>query len=505
MESHDQAGRVYFVGAGPGDPGLLTLRGASVLARCAIVFHDDGVHPDVLAHCPSTASRVVVSGNASAEIIAEARAGKIVARVSSGDPLLFARGEAEVAEIARAGVPFEIVSGVTAFSAAGGYAGLTLTRGGDASPSVVVARVSAGEEALHDWAKLAIATDALALLLPSRASIDEIARLLVASGRAKNTPAAAVARLSTPAQRVAAGTLDDVARLAEVLPSGAEVLLVVGDLAERSRRDAIAWFDRRPLFGARVLVTRTREQASSTASLLRERGAEPIALPTIAIHPPADREAMENAIARLGEYEWIAFTSANGVEHAWTEITRQGGDARSFGAAKIAAIGPGTAQALLEHGLRADVMAKEFKGEGLAEEMQRAMRPNARVLILRAQVARDALPDALRAAGFPVDVVAVYETRAVPQSAGDAIAAELARGSIDAVTFTSSSTVDNLCDLLGPRAQALLARVVVASIGPITTATAERRALRVDVTAKTYTVAGLIDALEDAFAARRSK
>jgi len=331
-----------------------------------------------------------------------------------------------------------------------------------------------------------------------RADLEELARTLVFHGRLPDTPAAVLVDVALPTQRVVTGSLEDIARIAAHVRD-TPVRLVVGEVVRR--REPLRWFDARPLFGKRVLVTRAREQASSAAALLRERGAEPIVLPTIELHPPPDPGAVESAIARLGEYAWVAFTSANGVERAWDAIVRSGRDARALGGARLAAIGPATASALLAHGLRADVTAKEFKGEGLAAEMLGAMgaTPGAKVLILRAQEAREVLPDTLRAAGCHVDVVAVYETRA-PSDAAAGLRALVEGGRLDAVLFTSSSTVDNLCDLVGEGVTKLLEPFRIASIGPVTTATARSRGLRVDVTAAEYTLPGLVRALEASYA-----
>jgi uroporphyrinogen III methyltransferase/synthase len=255
-----------------------------------------------------------------------------------------------------------------------------------------------------------------------------------------------------------------------------------------------------------VLVTRAGEQAGSTAALLRAQGAEAVVVPTIEIVPPGDPAPLAKAIGdlRAGAYAWVAFTSANGVERTWQAIEATGGDAQVFGVARLAVVGPATAQALAGHGLRVDVVAEELRGEGLAAAMLAAMKVEGevrgRVLLPRAARARDALPDALRAAGCAVDVVAAYETRPVTGAAVESLAIELEAGRLDAVTFTSSSTVDNLCDALGPRAVSLLGHARLASIGPLTSETARSRGLRVDVEAQESTVAGLIRALADSYA-----
>jgi uroporphyrinogen III methyltransferase/synthase len=258
-----------------------------------------------------------------------------------------------------------------------------------------------------------------------------------------------------------------------------------------------------PLSGKRVLVTRAGEQAGSAAALLREQGAEAVVVPTIVIVPPADPAPLARAIERLRAraYAWVAFTSTNGVERTWQALEAAGGDAGAFAGTRLGAVGPATAQALAAHGLRADVVAEESRAEGLAEAMLTAIKgEGGRVLLARAARGRDVLPDALRAAGCTVDVVAAYETRPVTGAAVEALAVELGAGRLDAVTFTSSSTVENLCDALGARAAALLGRARLASIGPVTSDTARSRGLRVDVEAEETTIAGLIRALADSYA-----
>jgi uroporphyrinogen III methyltransferase/synthase len=264
------------------------------------------------------------------------------------------------------------------------------------------------------------------------------------------------------------------------------------------------WFEQRPLFGKRVLVTRAREQAGSAAAMLRERGADPVVVPTIEIHSPSDPQPMIDAAAALAARDgWVVFTSSNAVERFFAEVKRQGSDARAFGRLKIAAIGPGTAAALDRVGLAADVVAREHKGEGLAPPLLAAIGPTKpRVLLPRAEVARDVIPESLRAAGCDVDVVSVYKTRSPPRALLEALSSLLEAGEIDAVTFTSSSTVEHLCDALEARAAPLLAKTTVASIGPVTTETARKRGIRVDAVAEESTIAGLVLALERQFALR---
>jgi uroporphyrinogen III methyltransferase/synthase len=432
-----RSGVVAFVGIGPGDPALRTERASQRIAAADRIFEDD---------VPA------------ATLVELARAGQRVVRMVAGDPLESPAIVARAIAVATAGVAIEVVPGVGAGSAAAAFAG-ALGR---------AVRVPAAE---------------LPAALAREAS-DAIVTLVLHAG--------------SPLQRV---VVAPAALAAEFDLEGADVIVAFG-----APNDALRWAERRPLFGKRILVTRAKEQAGGTAALLRDCGAEPVVVPTIELHPPSDAAPLARALdaLRAGAYRWVAFTSANGVEHTWEALAAAGGDARAFGPARIGAIGPATARALERRGLRPDVVATEFRGELLAEAMLSAIRSEGqsapRVLIARAAKARDVLPDALREAGCEVDVVAAYETRPPSPPAVEDLLRELEGGRLNAVTFTSSSTVENLCDLLGARASELLGRVRVASIGPITTATAAARGLRVDVTAGEYTVPGLVEALVASYA-----
>jgi uroporphyrinogen III methyltransferase/synthase len=436
-------GRVSFVSFGPGDPGLV---GEHVKQRLA--------EADVVV--PAGAARTAD------ELVELARAGQRVAWVTPGDALESIAVLEAVLAVARAGVPFDVVPGIGARATAAAFAGVV--------GRAVRARAGSIAAALEGEPPDAVVT------------------LVRAAGE--------------PTQQVVVTTAGEASGLGRALggEEDEELLVAVG-----APDQALRWFERRPLFGRRVLVTRAAEQAGSAAAMLREEGAQAVIAPTIAIEPPSDPAPLARAIEQLraGSYGWVAFTSANGVERTWATLEAAGFDARLFGAARLAAIGPATASALERHGLRADVTAREFRGEGLAEEMLAAMKPaqgQPRVLLARAAVARDALPGALRAAGCTVDVVAAYETRPAPRAPIEAIARELGAGRIDAVTLTSSSTVTNLCEALGPDAAALLARTRLASIGPITTETARSLGLQVEIQAHEYTVRGLIRALAESYA-----
>ncbi len=509
---HGAVGKVSFIGAGPGDPRLLTLRGAELLARADIVVFDEDVHEAALDLAPETAQRVAIARGTQPEsnvpeLVARARAGSHVVRLFYGDPFAFRGGAIELAGVRQAHVEVEVVAGVIAPTAAAAYSGLALSRYEDITPSVALAVVNEAEE-LHDWRKLSLATDTLALLTDTEQLL-EITHTLTYYGRKPETPAALVRNVSLPSQKVVLDTLVGIRKhIAEFEPlpdDKSMVLLVVGDSI--AGREALRWFDTRPLSGKRILVTRAAEQGRKLAAMLRERGAEPVLVPTIEIHPPSDPAPAARAAKDLASYAWVAFTSENGVKRFFDVLTAANLDARAFGRARLAAIGPGTAAALTEHGLRADVIAKEFRGEGLAHAMIDAAgaAPRGRVLVARAKEAREAFPEALRAAGFEVDVVPVYETRPAARAVTERLRAMLESRALDAITFTSASTVHGFCDALGDGAAALVraSGAIVASIGPITTEAATAHDIAVSATAATYTLDGLVAALEGSALATR--
>lgn len=493
-------GLVTFVAVAFDDPSLLTERAAGALAACDAVVHDEDVAPAVLARVRLEAERVAapkVRTEAAALAAKRAERGLAVVRLTRDEILFGDDGEDEVEDLARRGIPFELVPAVPLESAVMAFGGFPLTRGSDISPSYAVVRArTEASLALHDWAALAHATDTL-VVFTTRDTLGEVVSSLLYHARSPATPALAITGLGRPAQRVQQGVLSDIATRARRLPEG-ERVLVVGNVVER--REVLRWFDARPLFGKRVLVTRAEGQARKTIDALRARGAEPVGAPAIALVPPPDPAPLRSALERLpGAYDAVAFTSANAVAFVWDELARRGRDARAFAGALLAAVGPGTARALEERGLRADVVAREFRGEGLAETLLHVAPGSRRLLLPRARIAREVVPETLRAAGWAVDVVSAYETKAPPPEAFEAAAAALASGAIDAVTFTSKSTVDHLMDALGGEAPRLLAKPKIAAIGPVTAEAAEARGLRVDVTASPHTIDALILALEASF------
>ena len=500
-------GKVWLVGAGPGDPALITVRGLTVLREADVVLYDALSHPALLSECSPAAELRDVGkrggqNNPSQDwitdqLVALAREGKKVVRLKGGDPMLFARGAEEAEALRDAGVLFEIVPGLSSAVAAAAYAGIPLThRDLSSSVTFITGTDKTGatwtEEA---WRHLATATDTLCVLMGMR-RIAEITAALVAGGRAASTPAAVIQWGARPEQRVVVSTLAKIAEDATRAGLSNPAVIIVGEVVQL--RSALAWYDSRPLFGKRILIPRAPHQAEETAAAVRQRSAEPVVFPVLDIVDPPDRAPLERAIAALSDYDWVVFTSANGVDRFFSALRANGRDARALGAARVAVIGPKTSLAVERHGIVPDVMAKEFVGEGVAEAIlaQGAAR---RVLIARALVARDALPETLRKSGAAVDVVPVYETKQPAPERAAALRELIEGGVVDVMLFTSSSTVDGVVSLLGKDASALLSRITLASIGPVTSETLRARNLIPTVTASEYTVAGLLDALEDFF------
>lgn len=502
-------GRVYLLGAGPGDPELVTQRAVRRLREADLVLYDALVHPELLDLCRPDAEKAYVgkrAGRASERqsainerMIAAARAGRIVARLKGGDPYLFGRGSEEAEALHAAGVPFEVVPGVSASTAATAYAGISLTHR-DASSSVAYLTATESAEkdrSSHDWSKLATATETLVIFMGVR-KLESLMQLLMEHGRSPDAPAAVIEQASLPRQRTVTGTVATIAERAREADIGTPALTVVGEVVRL--RDALRWYDVQPLFGRRVLVTRPEDRAQGLARMLRDEGAEAVCIPAIRIAPPEDPEPLARAVREASSYDWIVWTSASGVDAFFAEVDRQERDARVVGGARLSAIGPATAGALRARGLRADLIPDEFRGEGAARALLDAHRGDlrgVRVLQPRAAIAREVLPETLRAAGAHVDVIHAYRNLPAEGEDAAAIRRAIAEREVDVVTFTAPSTVESVARALGPDAAALLAPLTVASIGPITTAAAEKLGIRVDVSAPVYTSEALVLALRE--------
>jgi len=479
---------VYLVGAGPGDPGLLTVRGAEVLGRADLVVYDRLSVSSLLRLAPEHAEFVSVAkapgrvemsqDDINALLVERGKEGICVVRLKGGDPFVFARGGEEAAALLDAGVPFEVVPGITSAIAVPAYAGIPLTlRHSSTSFTVVTGHEdpSVGEEGTVDWDALGRVGGTIVVLM-GVARIGQIAARLVASGRSPDTPVAAITWGTRPEQRTVRATLATIADESLAPPA----TIVIGEVAALD----LAWFETRPLFGRRVVVTRAREQASELSGRLESLGADVIELPSIVIEDPEDGgSALRRATAGIGSYDWLVVTSANGARRVLAAMR----DARDLGGVKVAAIGPGTAEALQQGNIRADLVPERFVAEALLDEFPVATEQSRRLLLARAAVARDVLPNGLRARGWDVDVVVAYRTVTAAPSPEQLRAAATA----DVITFTSSSTVERFLELAGPRG----VPPTVACIGPITAATARSRGLQVDIEAPVHSIAGLVDAI----------
>jgi uroporphyrinogen III methyltransferase/synthase len=485
---------VYLVGAGPGDPGLLTRRGAELLAAADVVVYDRLAHPALVGLAPAGAQRVDVGKTAgqpgpsqdeiNALLVELGRRGRTVVRLKGGDPFVFGRGGEEAEALLAAGVAFEVVPGITSAVAAPAYAGIPVTHRGLSTHFTVVTghEDPAKGTTDTDWSALARAGGTLVILMGARGA-GEIAARLIEHGRAPDTPVAAVRWGTLPAQRTIRTTLAGAGGAGITAPSA----IVVGPVAALD----LGWFEARPLFGCTIVVTRAREQASGLRTRLEALGADVLELPAIEIEPVAF------GLPALATYAWLVFTSANGVDAFFDRgLAPAGLDTRALGHLRVAAIGPGTAAALVGRGIRPDVVPERFVAESLLDAFPPGT-AGERLLLARAEQARDVLPEGLTERGYTVDVLTVYRTvRAEPDPD------ELARvrdGRVDAITFTSSSTVTNFCDLAGPLPDP---QPLVVSIGPVTSATARERGLRVDAEADPHTVDGLVAALLAALAGR---
>ena len=505
-------GKVYLVGAGPGDPGLLTVKGAQVLAGAQVVVYDRLLDPTLVALAPALAERVFVGKErgrqalTQAEInrllVAEGLAGKTVVRLKGGDPFVFGRGGEEAQALSEAGVPFEIVPGVTSAVAAAAYAGIPVThRGVSTAVTIVTGSEDPSKgETTTDWSALAKTGGTLVTLM-GWAALPGIAATLQAHGMAGDTPAALVQWGTWSRQRTVTGTLADIVEKGKAAGIGAPVVAIIGEVARL--REEIGWFDRRPLWGKRVLVTRSRTQASRLIELLHDLGAEPVELPSIEIGPLDDYGELDQALTNAAEVtgRWMIFASVNSVEYVWERLRSLGKDARYFAGATIGAIGPATARALRERGIEPDFIPKRSVSEEVIAELSSRDWNGRLILLPGSAIGRDALAVGLAELGADVKRVPAYRN-VRPDGIEDRARAAFERG-IDVVTFTSSSTVRNLVDILGAD-RYLLDSSTIACIGPITSATAGELGLTVDIVATEHNVEGLADALVGHFSGSES-
>lgn len=497
-------GKVYLIGAGPGDPELLTLKGKRCLEEADVVVGDYLADPRLLKHMRPDAEYIYVGKKAGnhtmkqheiSELLAKkGEEGHIVARLKGGDPFVFGRGGEEIEVIRAHGVDFEEVPGITSAISAPAYAGIPVTHRGLAASFAVITGhedPTKDQSSIH-WDRLAGGVDTLIFLM-GVGHTAMIATQLMKYGRSPTTPAAFVRWGTRPYQETYTTTLDHAAEDVEKLGIKPPAVFIVGDVV--NLRDTMNWFDNRPLFGKRVVVTRSRSQASKLVHVLDAKGAECFEIPTIAISKPSDDFAgIDKGIAAIESYDWIVFTSQNGVNCFFERLFAKGKDVRALGGMKIACIGPVTAKELHKYGLRADCVPAAYKAEDLLDEMKKEIQKGEKIFIPRAKEARDLLPKGLEEAGALVDVVEAYTTE--PDMACQESLIELLEDhKVDIITFTSSSTVRNLMKLIEGKGD-LLAGVTLACIGPITADTCKEYDLTPSIVSDVYTIDGLVEAIE---------
>jgi uroporphyrinogen III methyltransferase / synthase len=505
-------GTVYLVGAGPGDPGLITVKGLEKIRTADVVVYDYLAGPQLMQEARPDAELIYVGKkgkNHTLEqvdinelLVSKAGEGKSVVRLKGGDPYVFGRGGEEAEELAIAGIPFEIVPGVTSAVAAAAYAGIPVTHRDHASMVTFITghEDPAKEESAIDWEVLARNPGTLVFLMGVK-NLNNISESLIKFGKSPSTPAALVRWGTTPEQISLVSTLAAIPLEAELTNLKPPAVLVVGSVV--ALREKLGWFENKPLFGKKILITRGREQSRTMAEKILEQGGQPILFPTISILPPTDSGPLDRAIEQISSFHWVIFTSVNGVERFFRRFFELKEDIRQMAGPRIGTIGPMTAAAIRRHGLKVDLLAKEFIAEGVLDLLDEATVKGKRFLIPRAEAAREVLPEGISRMGGEVEVVSVYRTGLPEGDDVETIRRMLSRKQIDALTFTSSSTVTHLATMLGSAdLPALVEGMVVASIGPVTSGTLRENGLPIHVEALEYTIDGLVKALSKYFQAK---
>ncbi len=497
---------VYLIGAGPGDPGLMTVKGLECLAKAEVVVYDYLANPRFLSAADPDAEIIYVGKKGFSEHVTQEEinailvekaledGGKVVARLKGGDPFIFGRGGEEALALAERDIPFEVVPGISSGYAAPAYAGIPVThRGITTDMAFVTGHEDPTKETTDvNWEHLATAVGTICFFMGVK-NLPIITERLMTYGRSADTPVALVRWGTTPRQETLVGTLGDIAEKAAAAKFKAPAITIVGEVV--NLREQLAWFEDKPLFGKTVIVTRSRAQASDLSERFIDLGAEVLEFPTIRVVDPESWDPVDEAIRNLQVYDWLVFTSVNGVGQFFDRMEEMDTDARALAGCRVAAIGPATAARCMEHGIRPDYVPSEYRAEGVIEGFcERGVGEGSRVLIPRALEAREILPDTLRERGAIVDVVPVYRT--VLGAGEQSVLARLAEGTVDVITFTSSSTVKNFMQLAeGTDIAPTLSQALIASIGPITSDTARDLGLTVGVEAEEYTIPGLVEAV----------
>jgi uroporphyrinogen III methyltransferase/synthase len=506
VKSAPKAGFVWLVGAGPGDPGLITVKAISRLQIADAVVYDRLSDPGLLAEArPEAEMYDAGKGPGDVRMTQEqindllvklSSEGKSVCRLKGGDPFVFGRGGEEALALSAQGLPFEVVPGVTSSIAAAAYAGIPITHRAVSTSFTVVtgSEDPAKPDSQLNWDALAALPGTLVFLMGWRA-LPAITKELISRGASPDRPAALVQWGTTPKQRSVTGTLENIAEVGKAAGLGSPVAVVIGDVV--SLKDGIAWFDNKPLFGKRVLITRTRSQVSRLRTELENAGAWCVEFPAISIVQVADPSALDAALNRISEYDWVTIASSNGARGLRARMDELGLDGRAFADVKIAAVGPATGVTVrAEMGLTPDLVPDEYVSDAVLRELKALGVDGKRVLVVGSDIGRDVLADGLEALGATVDRVVGYETH-LPDDSGDQVSEAFADTGIDITTFTSSSGVDNLLDLAGGPDQ--INKTVTAAMGPITAERARERGLRVDIVAPERTMQSLAGAIVEHF------
>lgn len=498
--------KVYLVGAGPGDPGLITVKGLDCLKKADVVIYDRIIEDSLLAEVPTRVKKINAGKSAQFHslgqdainqlLVDEANRGKIVVRLKGGDPFVLGRGGEEAEFLASHGIPFEVVPGVSSAVAVPAYAGISVTHRRLASTFAVISGHEAADKdgSTIAWDKISTGADTLVILMTVK-NLRTIVERLLENGRPPSTPVAVITDGTVPRQRTVVGQLGNILRKSEEANVQSPSVMVVGEVVRL--REYIRWYDRHPLFGKRVLVTRPEAQASQLGRLLAKCGAVPVEIPAVTIQPALSNVELDQAILDLKDYHWLIFTSVNGVAAFFQRLDFLHKDARWLSHLRIGVIGPATAEALENRGLRADCVPRKYTSRSLLMQLQKEDIAGRRILLPRADIAGKELSQGLAHLGAEVHEITAYRTvtnaRGVIQAKNMIMA-----GEIDVVTFTSSSTVTSLVKALGKK-QKVMDKVIIACIGPVTAATASRAGLRVDIVAPKHTVTGLVEAMEKYF------
>jgi len=496
--------KVYLVGAGPGDPGLITVKGKECIQTADVIIYDYLASPALLKYARKSAELIYVGKKGddhtlsqdqiNALIVEKAKTGGTVTRLKGGDPFIFGRGGEEAEVLFKAGLSFEIVPGVTSAIAAPAYAGIPLTHRKLTSTLAFITghEDPKKEETSINWAALATGIGTLVFFMGVK-NLPKITRQLMDHGKSPDTPVALVRWGTTPRQVTVSGTLETIVEKIRSAGLKAPALIVVGDVV--NLRPTLKWFEKRALLGKRIVVTRARQQASDLVKLLSDLGAECLEYPTLKIIPPKDPEPLQQAVKNLPTYDWIVFTSVNGVIHFFEQLFAAGKDVRALSRMQTAAIGPATAEQLREFGLISDIVPETYRAESVVEAFKEMNLKGKKILLPRAKEARPILPVELTKMGAEVDEIPAYAIQNITENAGD-LTKQLEEKRVDLITFTSSSTVKNFKALLpADNFKKLMQGVTIASIGPITTDTAKQLDFDVHISAESYTIPGLVEAI----------